>query len=241
MLELYKFETAAEQFYFTTTIFSRVFGGNTYIPVAVKRGAVNLNENVLKSQVTFAFPLTNTFAKRCLGEYFEGRMLVTVYQEGIVFWKGRVISADLQDNIITLKADSSVQSLTRQSSGARFSRYCWKSLYSEACGLSKVSKKATFSVISVSGRVISVSTGQPDNTYYGGIAELQGQARRIVSQTATTITLQDSFTGVLSGNLDIYPGCTLTKTNCDSLGNGINFGGFSYIPTKNPIGNTGLF
>lgn len=36
-------------------------------------------------------------------------------------------------------------------------------------------------------------------------------------------------------NLTIYPGCMLSTASCESWGNAPNFGGFSFVPTANPV------
>lgn len=241
MKESYIFSSGEEIFGFTPSVFSTTILGTLCVPTVVKRSEIQLTENVVKGQVNFSFLRINSFAKRCLETLFEDSVFVIIYKNSTSFWQGRLLSSSLQGNYIILTCDSGEKSTSRIPSGAKFSEHCWKILYSANCGVNKENFKSTYTIVSVSGLEIFFPITEVDNYFFGGIVEFAGQKRRITFQTSTGIKISEKFTGITpSGLIDLYPYCNLTGVGCSAFGNLINFGGFEYIPFKNPMDKTGL-
>jgi hypothetical protein len=81
----------------------------------------------------------------------------------------------------------------------------------------------------------------PDGTYNNGIATINGQKRRILSQIGNTFNLANSFNGSQTGTLSLTKVCSLNFASCQAFGNSDNFGGFPALPIYNIMGQAGLF
>lgn len=235
MSELYKFVTSTSTFGYTPTITSKVFDGLTYYPTLVKRSGLQLTENFAKSPVTFKFDQRHSFAKECLEYIPETPILVTIYKDELPFWHGRVLGAKATKPYIDITCDSYYSKLARGGVTQKATLLCRHILYSEDCGVvqnlwrSEYSATATTSSIPVSGMI--EAPGYFDN----GIAIMDGQQRRIITHTATHINVSHKFTGILTGTIELYPGCKLTEAACTGFNNLVNGGMFAYMPVKNPF------
>lgn len=180
-----------------------------------------------------------------------------------VFWKGRVVAVDIGGDDVTLECEDTFTSMRRSGLRARYQKGCRHALYSTLCGVDKNDYGQSVEIISYSGRTITVDTVQDSTlfadsgdsstetiedvsaTYWvGGFVELaNGATRYIVDQVGTTLTLlspfkQQDMPGSDTVSASIYPGCDRTIQNCIGTFNNVeNFGGFPWIPSKNPFRN----
>lgn len=233
MIELYEFDTGAEVFRFTSTVKPLNTIRGLFQPASVLRGELTISENPLKSRLTFSLAITNAFAVKCLKDEYPDTIIVRVFREDNLYWYGKVISASLKRLTIELICEPSLGVNTTGLGGARFSPYCWKGLYSTACGVSRIANTFTYTSYTLSGRTITVSTATVDGFFANGIAQIADEQRLIVSSTGSSIELSERFSNTVSGNLKLSRGCFLTRESCLSFSNLDNFGGFSYIPSKN--------
>jgi len=241
MSELYLFTTLSGLRYaFTPTIFSKALDGITYLPSPVTRSEIQLHENLQKSEVVFTFPITNAFAKSCVENFIEDTLLIEIFKNNQPFWKGRVIKADLKRVTVSILCDSGYNTLYRKMSGAKFSPFCWKTLYSGNCGVNPALYTNEYADYTLDSIYISVATGLPVNHFAGGVAILDNQIRGILASNETSIMLSDGFLLPASGTLTLRKGCSLTRVSCIGFNNLNNFGGYPYIPLKNPMSGTGL-
>ena len=65
----------------------------------------------------------------------------------------------------------------------------------------------------------------------------------IVGHNANAITVSAVPPGLAIGDaIYLYPGCDRTLNTCHAkFGNSANFGGFPFIPTKNPFGGSPIY
>lgn len=61
--------------------------------------------------------------------------------------------------------------------------------------------------------------------------------RYISAHLGSTVTLSNQIPELTAGKqVEVYPGCDHTLATCrDKFGNHINFGGFPWIPGRNPF------
>jgi hypothetical protein len=239
MTELYLFTDGQQTIGFSPHLFSETWDGILYTATAVSRSALNLSGNLVKSQVTFTFPNTNAFAKRRVFDLPDVGWDVKIYEDYVLQWSGRVIGATLAGTKINIVTDSSEKASSRNPTGARFALHCWKNLYSATCGIVKASFKTTLSV-TVSGTTITLPGVQDLNKFAGGVIEKDGESRRIVMNSGTTLEISTPFVSSAFGSADLYLGCNLTSVDCIKFNNLVNFGGFEHIPILNPMERSGL-
>jgi hypothetical protein len=245
MSELYYFTDGLQSYRFTPTPFKKVVGSNTYTPTAVQRSNITLTDNFAKSPVAFRFARTDVFALMLLNTILERPMLVQVMDSGEnILWQGQVLKVTGKDNIsIDIHCDTKYVAGLGRKGNFIISNLCVHTLYSTQCGVVKFLHLTIYENINVTGTatVISVpNLSSPAGTLNNGFVELQGLSRRIITNTANTITISQPFFRNLLGTLNVYPGCDLTETNCIAFNNLPNHLGFKRLPSKNPFLNVGL-
>lgn len=239
MAELYLFNDNGEYHAFSPSIFSKTLNGITYTPTIITRSSISLTDNLAKSPMTFKFDRTNTYAKSLLLDFPEVPIKVSIYRNDILYWSGRVM--EVKANILTIEVvcDSIYSSIARAGLSSRISLNCRHTLYSANCGLVKESLAVDYNVSNINAKTITLLTSQPSGYFKAGIAAINGQSRNILSHTSSTLILSSPFVGIQSGVLTLYPGCSLNMASCTSFNNFDNFGGFPFIPPKNPFGSSG--
>ena len=250
MAELYKFTDGLQTVGFSPQLFTETWEDVVYTATAISRSTLTLAGNLVKSQVTFTFPSDNDFARQFIFTLPGEPWLVYIYEDKNPLWVGRVLTATISGAKINLVTDSTNRKQARNPAGARVALHCWKTLYSPPCGAVQSLHKTTESV-TVNGLTVTLPSAQPLNKYAGGIIEKAGESRRIIQNADFTLELSSPFSTAASepGDADLYPGCDLTSTNCQSfltidnglqVSNGLNFGGFEHIPMSNPMERSGL-
>jgi hypothetical protein len=243
MIELYKFE-GSTTYGFTPRLFDVIFESVTYAKTVVKRSSLNIEDNFAKNNLNFSFYKNHFYAKELLTELPENPILVTVYRgDGgsySPYWMGRVIGATLKGIFIEIQCDSIYSKLRRGGLSPKVGLLCRHALYSENCGVSQGLWGVSYTVTANSTEVFVSGMTQPAGYFNNGIAYINGQQRRIVTNSTSHIYLSAPYTKTMSGVMTLYPGCSLTEAACTGFNNLDNFGGFRKLPQKNPFGITGL-
>jgi hypothetical protein len=135
--------------------------------------------------------------------------------------------------------------------GARplFQRTCRHTLYGPRCKMNIDDFKlaVTVTAISADGTTLTIS-GVDGRNYASGVLILpDGTYRYIVTGLGNTFTiirgsdvLNEAFA---SGPVAVYiaPGCTQQMSTCQGVFNNLNrFGGFPWIPVKNPMAGSSI-
>lgn len=251
-VELYDFVRGNEYYYYTTHTESVTYLSNVYRPSSALRTPVMQSNDTFKNDVKFTFPRTNDFALSFVKFALEDICFVTIRRyhlgdsEYIPYWKGRVLGAELTDNSIELVCESSFSTLKRHGLRARYEYNCRHALYSENCGANKDSFDATGNIISISDNKLTLEINeaalQVDGYYTGGFALIAGVRRFITGHVGNLVELNSAFESISIGQqATLYAGCDHKRTTCNSkFSNILNFGGFPFIPTKNPF-NTSIY
>jgi hypothetical protein len=237
--ELYLFSDNGTYHAFSPTIFSKVLNGITYTPTIIVRSGLSLTDNLAKTSVNFKFDRTNTYAKSLLVDLPEVPITVIIYRNNVAYWRGRVTEVKANSLSIEVVCDSVYSSITRAGLAGRITLGCRHTLYSANCGVIQESYFNNYNVTGLNDKTIPLLTGKAASYYALGIASINGQSRHIVKDTGSVVTLSAPFTGVQSGILALYPGCTLSPTSCKKFNNFDNYGGFPFIPDKNPFSASG--
>lgn len=241
MSEVYQFIDNGEYHCFTPQTVDETVNTILYYTTIISRSAIHLSESFAKTSVQFFFERTHTYAKNLLLNQPEYPIIVTIFRNGNVYWKGTVIGTEIDNQKITIACDSKFTTLTKNSQQAKMMLTCRHALYSANCGVIQENWVNNYSVTGISTNQFTVAgITQPTGYFNNGIAVINGQNRSILKQVGTQITLVTPFTNVQSGILKLYPGCKLTESACSGFNNLANFGGFARMPTKNPFSATGL-
>ena len=245
-IELYEFSRGYAYWRFTSSAYEYVDGMNVYESDAVERTDIGQTDDLNKGGIGISFPLNNYFAKEFLGAVPEKPTLVTVYRlhgsdgQKISYWKGRILSVKVEDYTIKFACESIFSSLKRVGLRARYERSCRHSLYDEQCMVSMDLLRTAGDVYAQNNMVLSLTNIHtlPSGYLNGGmVKDVDDVYRFIINHSGSTITIaKPYYRSVVGEELVVYPGCDKSMTQCNSkFNNTINFGGFPWIPSRNPF------
>lgn len=249
-------EYAGTTYRFTDQPRDYVFGGNTYQAVnGFTIGPTSQTKELVKDILQLDFPINNTFANIFLNDLQDFVTSITAFrgyandpdQEFIVYWKGRIASAGAASSKITIRCEPIFTSLRRPGLRARYQRNCRHALYDRGCNLDLNSSAfltdGTITVASNLTFTIPEAAGEVDGFYFGGILRASdGILRFITGHVGDQISIRKPHVAlVVSAAVALAPGCDRTTNDCLNKFNNLNnFGGFPYIPTKNPFGGSSI-
>lgn len=252
-VELYVFENGLDVYRYTSADHDVTHDGKTYTAYPIQRGAIEVTmergRNNLQIKGPRTLPVSDVFRVQPPSDV----VTLTVYRfheidpdsELIVMWMGRVLSVRWDSALtITLQCEPVTYSLERPGLRRLFQRQCPHVLYGGKCGLDRDDWAEPATLIGVDGlTVTSVEfDALADNYLSGGYIEFTTESgntdrRFITAHTGAAITINFTSSDLAVGmSVTAYPGCDHTTATCNSkFGNSANYGGFPYIPVKNPM------
>lgn len=266
-IHLYKFVQGSSQWCFTSAPFAISFGGDSFAPSSLSHSEVKQSNELSKDGISIVFPLDDEFASQFLGYAPDLVTSVTVLRghigdgEFIAYWKGRVASSKTSGSQIRLECESIFTSLRRPGLRARYQRTCRHAVYARGCGLDPENFAVLGRLVSAGAVSVAVPEAslQPNGYYTGGMIRAPDDSLRLITNhVGQVLTLARPFAilasslassgyGVSYGQfyggvaVKLYPGCDRMRSTCSSkFGNLPNYGGFPFIPAKNPFGGSSI-
>jgi uncharacterized phage protein (TIGR02218 family) len=244
-VELFKFVVGATTWRYCSGRVAHTYLGDTYAPGVIDRTAVQANTEFGRSELTLAVPYENPIAVLFTSGYPIDAINLTVYRthtsdgEYITYWIGRVVSASFKGHTCELKCQPVFTSLQRAGLRALYQVQCRHALYGPGCGVDKSAFDVAGTIATISGTVITVAAAGAlaDDWFTAGYVAAAGGNRPIIAHAGTSLTLTSPLPGAIVGQaVTLYPGCNLTASICNSkFGNDLRYGGFRWIPKKNPF------
>ncbi len=255
---LYEFVQGVITWRFTTYAIDYIWNGQTWLPTSASHGDIKQSNELSKDNLSIKFSVADSFASQFLGYAPDQVTSITIRRghindgEFIVYWRGRVVGSKASGKSIDIECESVFTSLRRPGLRARYQKSCRHVLYYSGCDLLLANFLSSGTVSAVSGSTITVPAiaGADANWWTGGVAVYGAHMRTITGHSGGLLNLsrpiesltndfQTSGAGVLVVN--VHPGCNRTKDTCESkFSNILNFGGFPWIPTKNPMGGSSI-
>lgn len=253
-VELYEFIQGAQRWFYISNTVPLVRLGQTYTPEPISRDRIKQTNDVFKDGLKLKFPRENVFASQFLGFAPEEITTVTILRghygdpddEYIVYWKGRVVGAKAGGNEIEIECESVFTSIRRPGLRAKFEYGCRHTLYGRACSVNREAYRYDNTVNSIVGGVrveVQGAGNFPAGYFTGGILIAPNGAERfIVDQDGDTITMNRPIRGFVgSVTVSLYPGCDHLRSTCQTKFNNLdNFGGFPWIPRRNPFDGSSI-
>jgi hypothetical protein len=254
-IELYTFEGASGSFWLTPHEFDVEIGYHHYEHCPIERSALALGAEAAKSALEVTLPPDHALVRYLLQAAITGE--TTAVQLRLAQragwgeywtisgtrWMGRVLGVEVGDDAARIRCESAQVSLKRIGLRRLYSRTCSHVLYSAACGASPISASAHVS--SSSGRTVTLDGGVPASVS-GGLAggwlqTPEGTRYMIVSESSSGVELLYPADIAVGTNVLLTVGCDHSTATCAArFGNLDNYGGFPFIPSKNPF-STGVF
>jgi len=262
---IYKFlfVKGADEYRYTSASYFISDSTGTFEPAPIQASNVTQTGEMAKNGVKITLPRSNAVAKLFLGKVPEETTSLTIYRghdatdlsDFQTYWKGRVAAAEASGDSVTLECEDIFTSMRRPGNRARYQKGCRHALYSPQCGVNDYDYAVSVEIVAQDGFTIDVSgisdsagdstADQFDSDYFiGGVVELTDGARRaIIGQSGTTLTLISQFDTIdvdsVGVEATLYPGCKHNTSDCKNKFNNLNnYGGFPWLPGKNPFANS---
>jgi uncharacterized phage protein (TIGR02218 family) len=247
VVELYEFVEGPTSYRYCTSVEPVSYLNRNFTPSPIARDRVKQAGDAFKNNLTITLPRGNAFALSYITFTPDSSTSLTIYRghQGdnnfVVYWKGRVLGGEVTNNAIQLNCESVFTSMRRPGLRAKFEYICRHSLYSVNCGVSDAlfSNVGTVADVLSGGTVLQVAAAAalPNGYFTGGFVKM-GEARRfVVLHNGSDLTLSRPFNrSPLGESITVYAGCDHLRSTCnDKFNNVLNFGGFSWIPERNPF------
>lgn len=254
-VELYEFHRGIAAWRYTSAAQSQVHMGFTYIPMPMRRGSLERTAELGRAGLRVTLPRDAEVANAFIVAPPAEVTLLTIYRrhrddsETLAVWMGRVLNAEWRGSEVELNCEPAYTSLQRTGLRRMYQRTCTHVLYGTDCKVSSVAYRVTGSVLAVSGNTVSVAAAASfsDGHFAWGYATwasgLVTEKRMITAHAGTTVTLASTPSGLAVGApVMLYPGCDHSLATCATkFANADNFGGFPFIPSKNPFGSSPIY
>jgi hypothetical protein len=254
-VELYEFSSGAQEFHLTPHEVTVALGGHTYQPCQIERNALALGAEAAKAALDLKLPPDHALVRHLLQAATRGEVNSVVlsvamrsspsstgWTLGGVRWMGRVLGVEVGDEAARIRCEPAQVSLKRIGLRRLYSRACSHVLYSAACGATPISAAAE--VIRCEGRQVELAGLLPAvaGRLAGGWLQTPSGARHmIVSVSAPQVELLYPANVQPGDPVLLVAGCDHSLQTCQSRFNNLdNYGGFPFIPIKNPF-STGVF
>ncbi|BAO82908.1 uncharacterized conserved protein [Serpentinimonas maccroryi] len=254
-VELYTFASSSANFYLTPHEFDVDLDGNLYKSLALERNELALGAEAAKSALELKLPPDGDLVRHLLAASLTGEITSITLRIGRrdtwgdfwwisgTRWMGRVLGVEVADDVARIRCESAQVSLKRIGLRRLYSRNCSHVLYSAACGAPPIFSSAFVS--NTSGRNVDLDGGVPAGLS-GGLAggwlqTPQGLRHMILADYGSGVELLYPVAIEAGTQVVLTVGCDHSTATCSGrFGNLDNFGGFPFIPIKNPF-STGVF
>ena len=266
-IEIYKFTLGAQIFKYTSAEDTITIGADIYLPIAISRGNLKQGPEERDTVLEIEVPTDNAFAglylsivpgdrAKCVVQRvqrpdFPGPEVVTIFTG---FVQG--VRYTNQGKTATIAAVPTISVTSRSIPRFTYLSLCNHVLYDTGCKVDETDPTFLLDnalVTAVSGNTITVAgvaaKGASDFFVSGFVSAFGGSDHRpVLAQSGDVLTLLLPFPSDITGTtVDVLAGCDHTIAVCDSkfftsedlTSNVINFGGFAFVPTRNPF-ETGL-
>lgn len=256
-IELFEFDREGELSLFTSSDEAITFEDKTYTAIAIKRTSVfatqELGKNGIKINMTRKTSFSNQFIQSTPNSIIK--VTVTTFHRGdaesVVTWKGRVLNVAFKENEVIVSCESNFSSLRRPGLRRLYQLNCPHVLYGTQCKVVKLLHRVVGTVDNINGLDIRVDAtiDAELKKYTGGFVEViigDFTQREFITANDTpsgVLTLAAQIPGLVLGlPILAQEGCDHTAKTCnDKFDNIAFFGGFPWMPLKNPMNGTSIF
>lgn len=233
------------------------FNGEDYTPEPIGRTTAESKNELSRASIDINMDLSNPLAQRYLASSIDSVVTLTIFQQTEMgtdtFWKGRLSLVKASNKGLTMTFESIFTSLRRPGLRGRYQKSCRHALYGRGCNVDPEAHAVVGFLSNVVGTQITVPglNAYPDGRFRGGMIRApDGVVRFIVAHVGNVVTLSRPFqqlTNLFGTNgpgvveVKVYPGCLHNMADCKNIFNNLpNYGGFPWIPTKNPMGGSSI-
>lgn len=245
-IELYKFKRGNQTWLLNTSKKIVTYNGENYQPDYVKRDNLRSTASLGRQQISVTIKAKHALAGSYIGGMPTRATTLTIFRQHIgeaevgTVWAGRITSIEFAGDEATVKCDPLSTALKRIGLHATYQVLCRHVHYGPMCRA--IDNQIAGSVVSINGLKVTVNIGgtPADNFFSGGTLRNTDDAWLIVEQLGSVLTLASPPLSLPSGSaVTLSAGCDHTPGagGCAKFNNLDNYGGFPFMPNRNPFGN----
>jgi uncharacterized phage protein (TIGR02218 family) len=227
-----------------------VFNTFEWEPSPISHSEVTQSSELAKDPIKLSLPRDDELALALLTYVPDNLISITIFRkhrdsaDAVTYWKGRMAGVSNSEQTITIECESIFTSLRRPGLRALYQKNCRHALYGDGCTLDKADFAVPGTILTVDGSVLTVAIDDVEDVslatsgwYAGGMVLHNGVLRYIKSHVGSEITISRAFFDAAADDvISLYPGCNRTRMICHFVFNNLNnFGGFPWIPSRNPF------
>lgn len=248
-VELYLFQLHGQRWLYTSADTPQTYNLDTYEPQPIRRTSPEQQKDPGAHKLQVTVPRDNEVALLFRIFVPPGAVMLTIFRrhrgdsETVVAWAGRVRSVKWGDTEAYLECEPTTGQMKRDALRLQYQVQCNHMLYGGACGVNRVSFQVVATLTQVAGTTIKAAAfaTRANGWFKAGLLVHGYDQRMITSHAGDTITVLTPFEDLAAGEtVTAYAGCDRSFAVCkDRFANTLNFGGFPWIPTKNPFNGIG--
>jgi uncharacterized phage protein (TIGR02218 family) len=227
-------------------------GDEVFTPSPLRRSSMDVSEEMARNTLEITMPDSATIPRLFMAAPPEGVVGVTVYRfhvtdtdRGYVtIFKGRVLSVSFQDNEASLSCEPIFTSLRRPGLRRYYTPHCGHSLYGPGCRLLRDDWEIDGTVIGQNGNVLTIQGAEAfaDGWFVGGVFRCGDVRRMVMASSGGQVTVSSTTPAINGKACVLLPGCNHLRSDCHTkFNNVLNFGGFDWMPLKNPYKGDNIF
>lgn len=250
-IECYKFTGTLNTYRYTDAPYSVTVNNEVYEPALIQRGVVETGSIVDGSGgVDIAVPFDIDLAADYVGPLTPESLSVEIRRVHVgddwssefkLVWAGVAVGYGSSGLMFTISMISKLQAkILGSMNSVYYQTTCNNVLYDDRCQLVRSSFTTTATVTAVGDAAITVDDdGVVDHYLRAGevVNSRTGERRLILDNLVNVVDIGYGFIDCKIGDsVTLIAGCDHSFATCNSkFDNLVHFGGFMYIPTKNPF------
>lgn len=256
--DLYTFNRDSSYWRYTSADEDKTVGGFIFSSEVMSRSGVERTQDTARNSIIVNTSVDLGFVQQYISAPPSDIVTLTIQryhetdgdEELAVIWIGRVVNVKFFENKTDIRCEPVFTSIRRPMLRRFYQTTCPHVLYGDSCLLNRNSFVTNATASSVSG--LDISSTQigafSDGDFTGGFIEFitdenNTDRRFITDHVGDTITINLQIIGFEATDVfKAYLGCDHTLSICTSkFSNELNYGGFPYIPPKNPVDGTTIY
>lgn len=253
-LEVYQFiEPAGQRYDYCSGDINVSFNGITCLAIPIVRDSIVVKGLTSERPLKITVPRDNPLAMRFVQfvpnksialqvhRFHRGDLTgdLNVVGDSQLVWGGTIKSVTWEGSNAIITCGLLVSALQRQGPTKLYQRLCPHMLYDAQCAVleSEHNVVGVITIPDVNEPTVFTMAEASGAVFKGGYALRNGnEFRSIKDQVTNTITLVSPYNGLETGEtIQIFKGCDRAIATCNTVFDNVaNYGGFPYIPIKNP-------
>lgn len=248
IFEIFQFTLGSEVYNLTSSSTPQVWNNLVYTPASISRSEVKHTSDLSGFDINVHIEKASQVVPLALFRPSDNTLDLRIsrIQDGVQIglWAGRVTNASIITPVeVELQCRPIIEIMDRSGLSPTYARECRHALYGDECGVLRENFRVTASITEIEGTFIRVpDILNYDATWFSLGYVAWGQNQRGVRRSLSDawLELTEPFINLSTPQqVNLYPGCSRTMTVCkNKFDNTINYGGFPWVPRKNPFDTT---